>query len=252
MIDFLNSERPLFLSSIQVPKGLRVLMLAPHPDDFDAIGITMRYLRDNGNEIFVAVLSSGASGIEGRFLSYHPNKSKPEIREDEQRESCKFFGLSENHLTFLRLEEDPQGQIKDDLHTLEMVRDTFSNIRPNWVFLPHGHDTNLGHERSFSIFTKIANETEYPLTAFLNRDPKTIATRSDMYAVFSEKEMEWKRQLLLFHQSQHQRNLNTRGHGFDDRILGFNRRIALEELDSAGYAEAFEIRQFNSPHSKCL
>jgi hypothetical protein len=194
----------------------------------------------------VSVLSSGASGVEDDFLSLYPGKSKSEIRENEQRQSCKFFGLPGNHLTFLRLEEDLEGHIKDNQYNLELVAGYFLNIRPDWVFLPHGNDSNLGHERSFSLLKKIACEIDYSVTAFLNRDPKTIRMQSDMYKVFSETDAEWKRQLLLFHRSQHQRNLNTRNHGFDDRILDLNRKIALEELGFDGYAEAFEMNEFHS------
>ena len=44
--------------------------------------------------------------------------------------------------------------------------------------------------------------------------------RYDFYTAFGPEEAEWKATLLRFHSSQHQRNLNTRGKGFDERILG--------------------------------
>jgi len=237
-------DGPLFLNSMNIPKEFRILVLAPHPDDFDAIGISMRHFRDNGNEIFLFVLSSGASGIEDNFLTLYPNQTKSEIRKSEQRESCRFFGLPKDRLAFLKLGEDLEGHIEDSDINRELIRGHLLPIHPDWVFLPHGNDTNSCHKRSFSILKKIAMKVDYSLTAFLNRDPKTITMKTHMYTLFSEEDAGWKRQLLRFHQSQHQRNLNTRNHGFDDRILKMNRKTALEELKVDGYAEAFEIIQF--------
>jgi hypothetical protein len=36
-----QQARPL--ESFALPKALRLLVLAPHPDDFDAIGVTLRF-----------------------------------------------------------------------------------------------------------------------------------------------------------------------------------------------------------------
>lgn len=98
------------------------------------------------------------------------------------------------------------------------------------------------------MFRKIATEAGYSITAFLNRDPKTISMRHDVYTVFGEKDAAWKGQLIRFHESQQQRNLNVRNHGLDERILGLNRRIAKENLRLDMYAEVFEI-EFLGPDS---
>jgi LmbE family N-acetylglucosaminyl deacetylase len=240
---------PVFLHSIQVPKELVTLVLAPHPDDFDEIGITMRFFKDNGNPICVAVLSSGASGVEDGFCSPPTRQAKGGIREEEQRKSCELFGLPESHLTFLRLEEDHAGDIIESEVNGERVRDHFLQIRPDIVFLPHGNDTNIDHQRTYSIFRRIASEADYSITAFLNRDPKTISMRHDVYTVFGEKDAEWKGQLLRFHESQQQRNLNTRNHGLDERVLRVNRTIAQENLQMNMYAEAFELEFFGQDSS---
>lgn len=94
------------------------------------------------------------------------------------------------------------------------------------------------------MFRSMASDGRYSITAFLNRDPKTISMRHDVYSVFGEKDAEWKGRLLRFHDSQQQRNLNTRGHGLDERILGVNRKVAQEDLQMDGYAEAFELEFF--------
>lgn len=241
MKDLFKDKIPLFLHSLKLPKDLRILVLAPHPDDFDEIGITMRFFMDNGNPLYVGVVSSGASGVEDDFCSSPTPKAKAEIREKEQRESCDFFGLPDSHLTFLRLQEDLASHPVENHENFERVQQYFLEKQPDLVFLPHGNDTNPGHQRTYAIFRKIALRAGYPITAFLNRDPKTIHMRHDLYTVFGSKDAEWKSQLLRFHRSQHQRNLNTRNHGFDERILKVNRQIAQEISETALYAEAFEL-----------
>jgi len=78
-----------------------------------------------------------------------------------------------------------------------------------------------------------------------NRDPKTIEMHTDLYMPFGQEEAEWKGELLRFHDSQHQRNLRTRGHGFDERILAVNREIARDLALAHEYAEAFEVELYN-------
>jgi LmbE family N-acetylglucosaminyl deacetylase len=241
MKNLFSNKRPLILSSNRFPNNLRILVLAPHPDDFDEICITLRFFKDNGNPIYVAVVSSGASGVEDSFCSPPTKKNKSEIREKEQRESCTFFGLPDSHLTFLQLKEDPIGHPTNTYENFEQIKQYFLSIRPAIVFLPHGNDTNLEHQWTYAIFRKIASNAGYTITAFLYRDPKTIHMRTDLYSLFDEKAAQWKAELLRFHQSQHQRNLNTRNLGFDERILRVNRKIAEEFPGNAEYAEAFEL-----------
>ena len=246
----MDSRRsPVSLHTLEVPKELCILVLAPHPDDFDEIAITMRFFRDNGNPINVAVLSSGASGVEDAFCSPPTRQVKGEIREQEQRRSCQFFGLSELCLAFLRLEENHAGDIVLNDANVQRLRNHFLIVRPDFVFLPHGNDANIDHQRAYTMFRRIATEAGYSITAFLNRDPKTISMRHDVYRVFGEKDAEWKGQLIRFHESQQQRNLNTRNHGLDERILGLNRRIAKENLRLDMYAEVFEIEFFGPDSS---
>ena len=63
---------------------------------------------------------------------------------------------------------------------------------------------------------------------------------------FGQREADWKAELLRYHDSQHQRNLRTRGHGFDERVLAVNRRIARELSLDDEYAEAYEVEIFTA------
>jgi LmbE family N-acetylglucosaminyl deacetylase len=239
-------KNPRPIESYTFPPALRVLVLAPHPDDFDAIGVTMRFFWENGNPLHVAVATSGWSGVEDSYCSPPTPQVKAALREDEQRASCQLFGLPETHLAFLRLQEDETGQPAENQANLERIREVVFNTRPALVFLPHGFDTNLGHQRVCAMLRRVAGAAGYPLAAFLNRDPKTIHMRGDVYLDFDEEAAAWKGELLRCHRSQHQRNLNQRGYGMDERILRVNRESAKLCAADAPYAEVFELELFGA------
>ena len=241
---FLSTERPLFLNVGSLSPELRGVVLAPHPDDFDLIGVTLRRLRDNGNRIDLAVLTSGTSGVEDCFQPNLTNASKAVLREAEQRASCQFFGLPEDRLTFLRLQEDADGHLEASGANLARLQAYWLAHPAELVFLPHRNDTNAAHRRTDALFRQVVAAHPRPVAALFNRDPKTLAMRDDVLTVFTAAEAEWKGRLLRFHQTQHQRNLRTRGHGIDERILRVNRQTAARLQVPAEYAEAFELELF--------
>src|SRR5512138_2812149 len=103
LADLFPRQRPLFLKELSIPAAARITVLAPHPDDFDVAGVTLRFFQDQGNRIDLAVLTSGASGVEDDFSASPDTAVKAALREAEQRASCRFFGLPESRLVFLRL-----------------------------------------------------------------------------------------------------------------------------------------------------
>ena len=239
-----NNPRPL--KSLITTKTHPVLILAPHPDDFDAIGVSMHFLHERGYPLNLAVATLGASGVEDSFCSPPTLEAKGKLRQQEQLRSCHFFGLPKEDLVFLQLEEDDQGHPLEIKSNLEIIRQHFMKIRPAMVFLPHWQDTNLGHQRVYAMFRQVAKESKYPLVAFLNRDPKTLQMRCQVYLEFGAEKAAWKGELLRFHQSQHQRNLNTRGYGLDERILEVTKEsTALCSLNEM-YAEVFELEFFGA------
>ena len=225
--------------------GLNVMVLAPHPDDFDAIGVTMRKLRDNGNSIQLEVLSSG-SGVEDSFCSPPTFENKAAIREQEQRESCRFFGLPECCLEFPPLELDAEAQPLDSPANTALVLALIERSKPDLVFLPHGNDTNSGHRQVWAMSRRAAGSFGRPLTAFYNHDPKTISLRVDALMVFDDDLAPWKGELLRFHRSQQHRNLLHRGYGLDERILRTNRKLAQDLGFPGKLAEGFELEHFGA------
>ncbi|MEA5098504.1 MAG: PIG-L family deacetylase [Burkholderiaceae bacterium] len=227
-----------------IPERLRVLVLAPHPDDFDAIGVTLRFLAENGNPIHAAVVQTG-SGVDDAYQPGATLADKAALREREQRASLRFFGLPEENLTFLDLERDDTDQLADSAANFDAITSFIVDCALDIIFLPHGNDSNHAHRLMCSIARQAAARHGRPLALFLNRDAKTISMHVDLYLPFGDEMAEWKAQLLRFHDTQQQRNLMTRGHGFDERVLTLNRQIALDLGLDGRYAEAFELEFYN-------
>ncbi|MCP5546452.1 MAG: PIG-L family deacetylase [Akkermansiaceae bacterium] len=215
----------------------RWLVLAPHPDDFEVVAVTMRRLAERGCGLFLDVLTGGASGVEDVFAEGW--EAKTVAREEEQRESCRLFGLAEESLRFHRLTEDSEGHMIDDWENEARVHAILDRVRPDAVVLPHGKDSNADHRRTFRFFEHWRGAQDDPPLALLVRDPKTLGMRMDLVTVFGEDEAVWKAELLRCHRSQHERNLRSRGTGFDERILAMNRSVGNE--CGAACAEAFEL-----------
>ena len=230
---------PRSLRDIAFPRPLQVLVLAPHPDDFDAIGVTLRHLQAQGHAIHVAVLTSGASGVDDGFGGASDHLAKAALREAEQRESCAFFGLPAQRLQFLRLWEDGS----DDLAPLG----TWMAARAaDLLFLPHGNDSNRTHRRTFEAVRMLATEQGIAAWACLNQDAKTQGMRIDLHCGFYDAEADWKAQLLRMHRSQQARNLRTRGSGFDERVLQVNRQAAQALGLAQPFAEVFELLRLDA------
>ncbi len=208
--------------------------MAPHPDDFDVIAVTLRRLMERGAEIHVAVMTSGASGVDDAGLS---RGEKARVREREQEASCRFFGLPASHLRFLRLDEDG-GHLAESDANEEAIRAQLESVAPEIVFMPHHNDPNLAHQRTNAMVRRALARLGSRALIALNRDPKTIGMRVTAVTIFGEDEAVWKRALLRHHESQQRRNLRARGQGLDDRILALN---ASDAGLPGSYAEVFEV-----------
>ena len=231
-----SGPRPGPLRELAFPRPLTVLVLAPHPDDFDAIALTLRHLHAHGHAVHVAVLTTGASGVEDGFSGAHGDAAKAALREAEQRASCALFGLPPERLHFLRL-WGGGNEAADEKRLADWIA-----ARPaDLLFLPHGNDSNATHRRSYEAVSAVAARQGVQAWALLNQDAKTVQMRVDLYFDFGEEDAQWKARLLRCHRSQQERNLRSRGSGFDERVLQVNRQAA-DALDTAlPYAEVFEL-----------
>jgi len=225
--------------------GSGALVLAPHADDFDCIAATMELLRDAGISIELVVLTGAASGVDDDFCSPNTDRRKVALREAEQRESCRLFGLPDDRLRSLYLQEDEDGHPIDGPENAAKISESWARVSPGAVFMPHPDDSNAGHRRVYRMFASVVASSGGSATVFLNEDPKTRGMgRVTAYTPFGEDVARRKAELLRCHRSQQVRNLRNRGYGLDERILGVNRRAAKRLGLGAPYAEAFEIERW--------
>ena len=243
---FTVTGSPQEFRAADVPARLRALVLGPHPDDFDEIAVTLRRLADTGTPLYAAVVRSG-SGVLDAYAPDLTWEKKAAIRDREQQASLRFFGLPASRMVFLSLDSDrDEGQLCASPRNRETLRTLIASQKPDLLFLPHGNDTNSAHRALYTMVRGIVAELNRPVTLLLNRDPKTVSIRADLYTPFSQAEADWKAELLRFHDTQQHRNLVSRGRGFDARILEGNRQFARELSLVAPYAEVFEIEDYSA------
>ncbi len=260
---FIWSEfREGFAKQVRFPTNAKILVFGPHPDDPESVSITCRILMRLGCDIWATIVTMSPSGVEDEYAQRRQNndsidleKKKIDIRRREQTLAIERFGLSLDRLTFLCIEENKGLDVP---HNSAKMRDHLLSVAPDIVIMPIGKDPNQTHARVYQVFRENAKDLtlkkEKPVVALYNEDPKTLEIRHDLFVLFGEESADWKRVLLRIHHSQHQRNMNSRGMGFDERILHMNnlsyKRLQkmLPNADSpAKYAEVFEIELFDFP-----
>jgi LmbE family N-acetylglucosaminyl deacetylase len=212
------------------------LVLAPHPDDFEVVAVTLRHFAEAGARLSLEVLSGGASGVEDAFACGWEAKTR--AREEEQRASAGLFGLDPAALRFNRFAEDADGHMADSAENRARTHDLLARLAPDGVILPHGNDSNADHRRTFRWFLSWRDRQAEPPLALLVRDPKNLGMRADLITPYDAGQAAWKAALLRCHRSQHERNLRSRGIGFDERILASDRAAGAPHGHDA--VECFE------------
>lgn len=233
--------RPLALGDLRLPQIARVAVTAPHPDDFDAIAVALRWFHKRGHRVELAVLTRGTSGVDDGYAGTTTVNEKTQLREQEQRASCALFGLDPAALRFLRLTNDEEGRLSLGEPNRSALSEFLSAVTPDIIFLPHGKDSNIAHQRTYQLVTDLIRTERRSVLLCLNEDPKTLEIRRDLVVAFDEPGAEWKGELLRTHASQQARNLRTRGNGVDARVLDANKAAAAQVGAAQPYAECFEL-----------
>ncbi len=241
----MTSKTPIPFPDLAIAATSRILVLAPHPDDFDEVAITLRYLFERKHPVLLLVLTGGSSGVLDSFVNPPTKGMKEDVRQGEQLHALDFFGFPRSCVHFLRLQEDGAGELVLNEPNCATVGRLFREFSPDIVSLPFGKDSNLSHQRTFELFQELASSVGKPVLGLCHKDPKTTEIAIQTYFPFDEEGAQWKAEMLRFHQSQHTRNLQRRNCGIDDRILQVNRDIARGLKIKEPYAEGFQLVTVN-------
>ncbi|MFH1069961.1 MAG: PIG-L family deacetylase, partial [Candidatus Glassbacteria bacterium] len=233
-LSFLGN-RPTGRRWLEPPSSGTVLALSPHQDDPDSVAVTLRVFAEAGCRIRYAILCSSHGGVTDQFALAHAKSRragkikdliayKRKIRNEEQAASAALSGLVDGECRFVEgAEEDERGNLAESPANLELVAKVVEQEDADIVVLPYGDDTNAGHVNVYRYLCECAPEVvlkrNRPLLALFNHDPKTIRISHHLVVPFDGEAARWKAALLREHKSQHERNLQVRGYGFDERIL---------------------------------
>ena len=229
-----------------LPGSGRALALAPHPDDPDAVAVLLRMLQQGGWEVYWTILTSGWSGVEDDFVG-PTREAKARIREEEERAAARLFGLPEDRLSFLRLEEGADGHLRPHEANIFHFSTHLDTLNPALVILPYHHDSNPSHRLANAWLTRWAEATEnYPIT-LENEDPKSEYFQPNLRILFGEATAVWKTALLECHRSQSLRNQHVRRMTFADRILQMN--AADSTLRPGEFVERYRVASFSPSDS---
>jgi LmbE family N-acetylglucosaminyl deacetylase len=254
---------------IEPPGAGKVLTLGPHPDDAEAMCVTLRTFAEAGCEVHYIITALSPRGVTDEFaLSFAEREGlkvppedlaqyKRELRRSEQIESAKAAGFVGREPDFPSLDEDSEGRLLDTEKNVGAIAACLAAESPDVVLMPVGNDTNSDHALTWKWFRRVAPElvasTGKPVLGLYIRDPKTTAIKEHLAVPFDKDIARWKAGILTIHRTQHERNLASRGYGMDGRILERVNRPAWERLKKSlapefsskySYAEVFQVELF--------
>jgi len=120
-------------------------VLAPHPDDFDAIAVTCKYLQSLQWRIVLSVLTGGENGVTDGYGGASSGEQKRDLRRQEQRDSCLAFGLDLEELSFLDLDHDEAGLLRMNKANSVHIGAELDGSGADLLLMPHISDSNKTH-----------------------------------------------------------------------------------------------------------
>ncbi len=196
---------------------MKVLVIAPHPDD-EALGCggAIRLHANAGDEVYALYLTSGELGSPGEDQT-----ATAQRREDEARRAAGELGIS--GLRFWRL---PDTRVSADEPCQNRLRLLLEDLCPDLIYAPHGGESHPDHRAAADLTASVADartvrtyEVWTPLAQFM--------AVVDITAVAGIK-----RSAIRCHQSQ-------LWSGFDEAMLSLNHYRGLMHGPGMLYAEVF-------------
>jgi LmbE family N-acetylglucosaminyl deacetylase len=226
---------------IPLPKGKKVLVLAPHMDDeIIGCGGTLRKHILAGSEIAVLYLTDGKRGdptLNLKTLSKSEReiqeKGVSAIRKEEAYRAAEIIGF--NNLTFL---DHPDGALFAGREVIEGVKDVIRQTHPDLLYLPFLTDRHHDHWQTNCIFIEAMRRLG---KGWDNLQCCGYEVWSPIYPncmVDIKEVIDVKRRALEQFKSQLQHTDYVNG------ILGLNSYRSVVHLKGRGYAEAFFLSSF--------
>ncbi|MEN9327427.1 MAG: hypothetical protein RI947_235 [Candidatus Parcubacteria bacterium] len=207
---------------------MRVLIIAPHPDD-DIIGCGGSIAKHiaHGNDVGIVFMTSGDVG------SGHADAAKLRtIREAEAKNGAEALGAKTTF--FLRFID---GSVVCDAKSITKLAETIAKYKPDLVYIPHKKDNHKDHIATHTIALEsimmaegMNNTSSITILAYEVWTPITDVSYIEDITEY----IELKVNALQKHTTQVQ---NTR---FDEAVRGLNKYRGVMK-GKGGYSECFEV-----------
>lgn len=197
---------------------MKVLVLAPHPDD-EALGCggaIRRHVLD-GDEVHVVYLTAGELGCPGE-----DPEDTAQRRIADAEKCCAELGVA--HATFFRY---PDGKLAQSVDLPRHLGQLFEAAQPDLIYAPHHGESHPDH----AAVGYLAEGCGWPVRLYEIWTPlHRVDLCLDITAVAGAK-----RSAIRCHKTQ-------LWSGFDTAILALNQYRGLMHGPHMLYAEAFEVR----------
>jgi LmbE family N-acetylglucosaminyl deacetylase len=197
---------------------VRVLVLAPHPDD-DVIGMggTLRQFVLAGEETHIVYLTSGEVGLlEGTDAI---------VREREATTAASVLDL-----TSVRFWREPDGKLAVTEPLKQRLYDLLNHLQADRLYSPHQFDDHRDHGATYSLAAEVAPMFEN--IAWYGYEVWTPISRPDLLIDITA-DAGWKRAAVRSHKTQ---AVNS----FDEASLALNHWRGLIQGPNKMFIEAFE------------
>jgi len=139
-----EKERYEVLTKENMPKGKRILIISPHPDDVSINCGGVMALLTKRNKISAFIMTTG-------YRSYIPNKTKKEIIKIREEETIRESEVSGFTPYFLRLSFYDSYQGRSETKDIRKMIKKLKEIKPDILFIPHKNDKHPIHKLSRKI-----------------------------------------------------------------------------------------------------
>lgn len=147
------------------------LVVAPHPDDESlGAGGAIALLRDAGLPVQVLFVSDGSQSHPNSTA--YPASRLRDLRESEAKAALHLLGVSDGHLTFMRLPDTrvPTPGDTEFAPAVETVAALIRQINPDTILVPWRRDPHRDHRATWQLLHRavalVSNRSrvlEYPI-----------------------------------------------------------------------------------------